>query len=62
PNKPGELSKLAKILSSKGISIKTVNTISIDKNHVLDSIQVDKTKKAEKLLKDYLVNEKEALL
>ncbi len=62
PNKPGELSKLAKILSSKGISIKTVNTISIDKGHVLDSIQVDKTKKAEKLLKDYLVNEKDALL
>ncbi|MFA5106648.1 MAG: hypothetical protein WC506_06870 [Candidatus Micrarchaeia archaeon] len=62
PDKPGELSKLAKLLSTKGVSIKLVNMVSRGKNFALYSVQVDKTKKAEKLLKEYLVNEKDALL
>ncbi len=62
PDNPGELSKLAKILAAKGVSIMLVNTISRGKNFALYSIQVDKVKKAEKLLKGYLVNEKDALL
>ena len=56
-DKPGELSKLAKILSDNGIGVEVVNTITRGKTHALYSIKVDKQKKAEKLLKDYIVED-----
>ncbi|MBM3229510.1 ACT domain-containing protein [Candidatus Parvarchaeota archaeon] len=57
PDTPGELSKLAKILADNGINIEIVNTITRSKTHALYSLKVDKPKKAEKLLKGYIVED-----
>ncbi|MCX8163547.1 MAG: hypothetical protein N3D10_03260 [Candidatus Micrarchaeota archaeon] len=58
-NSPGELAKLTKLLEKEKINIENVTVITQDSENSLYSIKVDKTQKAEKILKNnnYLVQE-----
>jgi len=53
-DKPGELSKVAKILADDQINIKNVQLLTKENSKALYAIKVDKTKKAVGLLKVYL--------
>jgi len=53
-DEPGELSKVAKSLASNQINIENINLLTKSKEYALIALRVDKMKKAEKLLKDYL--------
>ncbi|MFH1222182.1 MAG: ACT domain-containing protein [Candidatus Micrarchaeota archaeon] len=55
PDKPGELSRITSLLSKEGININNVHMISRDGNKTILSLIVDKPRKAEGLLKEYLV-------
>ncbi|VVC03548.1 ACT domain protein [Candidatus Burarchaeum australiense] len=53
-NKPGELSKVAKILAENKIAIENVHIVDKQGGQTLCAIRVDKPDKADKLLKPYL--------
>ncbi len=51
---PGELARISKMLADEGISIENVHVLAKGDGFVLDSMRVDKTAKAHKLLAPYL--------
>jgi len=54
-DKPGELSKITATLSKEGVNIQNVHMVSRDGTNTIISLIVDKPKKAESVLRDYLV-------
>lgn len=55
PNEPGNLSKIAKMLVDGKIELEKLAQVSIDGEHVVIGITVDRPRKAKKLLAEYLV-------
>lgn len=55
PNVPGELAKVSKMLAENKIRIIRIDIIKQTKNKSILSIELDKKKKAEKILKEYLI-------
>ncbi len=53
-NKPGELSKVAKVLAENGVSVENVHIVDKQGKQTLCAIRVDNSEKAEKLLKEYM--------
>lgn len=53
-DRPGELSKVAKVLAENGVSIENVHIVDKQGRQTLCAIRVDKPEKAEKLLKNYI--------
>lgn len=53
-DKPGELSKVSKLLSDAGISITNVYMLGKEKGKSIIAFKVDRMAKARKVLKDYL--------
>ncbi|MDO8339696.1 MAG: ACT domain-containing protein [Candidatus Burarchaeum sp.] len=53
-NKPGELSKVAKVLAENGVAVENVHIVDKQGKQTLCAIRVDKPEKAEKLLKEYM--------
>jgi len=53
---PGEMAKLSKILSDGGVNIENMHILTKGEHHALFALKVDKIKKAEKLLGEYLHN------
>lgn|SRR3989344_4192923 len=53
-DKPGELSKVAKVLAESGVSVENVHIVDKQGKQTLCAIRVDNPAKAEKLLKEYL--------
>lgn len=58
-DKPGELSKITKMLAKEGINIENVLMLSRDGKNTVLSIAVDNPKKASNLLKEYLITDKD---
>jgi hypothetical protein len=58
-DKPGELSKITKMLAEAKINIHSVLLLSSDGKNTIISFAVDKPKHAEKLLADYIVKNEE---
>lgn len=56
PNKPGEMTKIANMLSDEGVNVENMHTLSIDNNHGVFSLAVDKPRKATKLLGGILLH------
>ena len=56
-DKPGELSKITKMLATKGVNISNVHIISRDGKHTILAVIADKARKVKNLLKSYLVSE-----
>ena len=52
--RPGELSKVAKILADEQINIKNVQLLTKENSKALYAIKVDKIKKAVELLRSYM--------
>jgi hypothetical protein len=55
-DKPGELAKISKMLADNKVNIENVHVLTKDKSHALYALKVDKTPKAQKVLKDYLTS------
>jgi len=55
PDKPGELSRITNILAKDGINITNVHMITKDGKNTVIALIVDKPRKAEVLLKDFLL-------
>ena len=53
-DQPGELARVAKLLSDSGVSIENVVILAKMEGVVFDCIKVDKTEKARKILGPYL--------
>jgi len=53
-DKPGELAKIAKLMTENGVSVENVHIVDKQGGQTLCAIKVDKAKKAEDLLKEYL--------
>jgi len=53
-DQPGELSRLSKLLAAGGVNIENVHLLTKSKDMALFALKVDKFKKAEKLLGEYL--------
>jgi len=60
-DRPGELSKVTRMLADEGVNIENVLMLSRDSKNTILSMSVDKLSKAQKLLKPYLLAEKEGL-
>lgn len=60
-DQPGELSKVTRMLADEGINIENVLMLSRDSKNTILSMSVDKLAKAQKLLKPYMLAEKEGL-
>lgn len=58
-DKPGELSKITSLLAKDGINITNVHMITKDGKNTIIALIVDKPRKAELLLKDYLLASEE---
>lgn len=58
-DKPGELSRITRMLADSKISIRNVLLVSSDGRNTIISFAVDKPRNAEKLLKDFLFKEDE---
>ncbi|MFA5050180.1 MAG: ACT domain-containing protein [Candidatus Micrarchaeia archaeon] len=56
-DKPGELSKVTKMVADDKIDIQNVHVIARDNKNAVIGLVVDKTRKAKNILKDYLVDE-----
>ena len=56
-DKPGELSKITRMLADNKINITNVLMVSRDSKNTVLSISVDNVSKATKLLKNYLIKE-----
>jgi hypothetical protein len=59
PDEPGELGKITTSLAKQGINIENVQTLSRDGRDTVLGILVDKPKKANEMLKPYLLNKSE---
>lgn len=59
PDQPGELSRITTSLARQGINIENVQTLSRDGKDTVLGILVDKFKKANEVLKPYLLNKDE---
>ena len=55
PDKPGELSRITNVLAKDGINITNVHMITKDGKNTVIALIVDKPRKAEVLLKDFLL-------
>jgi len=60
-DKPGELSKVTRMLADDGVNIENVLMLSRDSKNTILSMSVDKLARAQKLLKQYMIAEKEGL-
>jgi len=60
-DQPGELSKVTRMLADEGVNIENVLMLSRDSKNTILSMSVDKLAKAQKLLKQYMITEKEGL-
>jgi len=60
-DRPGELSKVTRMLADEGVNIENVLMLSRDSKNTILSMSVDKLSKAQKLLKQYMIAEKEGL-
>ncbi|MEM2949315.1 MAG: ACT domain-containing protein [Candidatus Bilamarchaeaceae archaeon] len=58
-DKPGELSKITSMLSKEGVNITSVHMVSRDGTNTVISMTVDKPRKAEHILRDYLITTEE---
>ena len=58
-DKPGELSKVTKMLAKEKVNIENVLMLSRDGKSTILSVTVDQPAKAQRLLKDYLIKEAE---
>ena len=58
-DKPGELSRITRMLADDKIHIRSVLLLSSDGKNTIISFAVDKPKNAEKLLAQYIVKERE---
>lgn len=58
-DKPGELSRITKMLAESSINIDNVLILTRDGKHTVLSLAVNDTKKASELLKDYLMIEQD---
>lgn len=58
-DKPGELSKITNLLAKEGINITNVHMITKDGKNTIIALIVDKPRKAELLLKDYMLMSEE---
>ncbi len=56
-DKPGELSRITKMISEDHIDIQNVHVIARDNKSAVIGLVVDKVRKAKTLLKDYIVQE-----
>lgn len=56
PNKPDEITKIADRLSDQDVHIENVNILTSDNNGGVFAINVDKPRKAVKLLNDFLIS------
>lgn len=54
-DKPGELNRITSLLADSGISIQNVQILSRDGSQTVIGVVVDKPKKAEKILSDFLL-------
>lgn len=54
-NRPGELSRIAKILADGKINVENLNQVSRDPDHVVVGVAVDRPRKAKKILSEYLI-------
>ncbi len=59
PDQPGELSRITAALAKQGINIENVQTLSRDGKATVLGVLVDKPKKANEILKPYLLNKDE---
>ena len=57
PDKPGELSKMSKLLTDNGVSVQEVHMLTRGDATTVYSLKADKQSKAEKLLSDYIHRE-----
>ena len=55
-DKPGQLAEITKKLSNEGVCVNNVYIISKENNETVLAMMVDKYKKSEEIMKDYLVN------
>jgi hypothetical protein len=58
-DRPGELSKVTSMLAQEQINIENVHMLSRDGKTTILAITVDKPKKAEQLLRDYLIRQED---
>lgn len=58
-DRPGELSKVTNLLAKEGVNITNVHMITKDGKHTLLALIVDKPRKAETILKEYLISNEE---
>lgn len=58
-DKPGELSKITSMLAEQHVNIENVHVLSRDGKNTMLTLAVDKPKKAQDMLKDYLVEKEE---
>ncbi|MEM3422353.1 MAG: ACT domain-containing protein [Candidatus Bilamarchaeaceae archaeon] len=58
-DRPGELSKVTNLLAKEGVNITNVHMITKDGKNTLIALMVDKPRKAETLLKEYVVSSEE---
>jgi hypothetical protein len=56
-DKPGELSRITKMLASEGVNIDNVLILTRDGKNTVLSLAVDNTKKASEILKDCLITD-----
>lgn len=54
-DKPGELNKVADLLSKESVNIKTMHIISKENNYTILAIRVNNQKKALEILKKFLI-------
>lgn len=55
PDQPGELSRITSLLAKEKVDIKNVHQLSRDGKSTILSLMVDRPRKAEELLKEFLV-------
>lgn len=55
PNEPGNLSKIAKMLVDGKINLEKLAQVSVDGEHTVIGLTVDRPRKARKVLSEYLV-------
>lgn len=59
PDKPGELSRVTSMLANQNVNIENVHVLSRDGKNTILSLVIDKPKKAQELLDEFIIGKEE---